>query len=432
VNVLAASPSEVRGSASQRYASFVLGMLVLVYAVNFMDRYVFIISMEAIKQDLKLSDTQLGLITGFGFSVVYSFAGLLAAYWAGLGNRRSIIAAALAAWSGLTMVCAAARSFGQLMIARMSVGLAESACSPPALALLADYFPLRLRGRAFGIYSVGLNLGLCMGFVIGGWVGEHYGWRAAFLAGGIPGLLLAALVRLTVREPPRGAADDGAVDAARYTLGQAALYLLARPSFGAFILGSSLYTFVGTTIDSWAPVFLMRVHGLDSAVVGLRTGVLGAVAGTVGSVAAGWIADRVAVRDLRHNLWVATCGIAFVAPLTLVFLFSNVRAVWGLYAAAQLFNCFYMAPTLAVTHAVMPVRLRALASALLLLGYNIIGTAGCSFVIGYLSDHWAGTLHVDSVRFAMAATQGATVLGIACTVYGIVRLPRDFPEHFPS
>ena len=428
---VAASQAPIKsGSASgSRYAAFVLGVMVVVYAFNFMDRYVFIIMMEAIKQDLHLSDTQLGIITGFAFSVVYSCAGLAVAHWADRGNRRSIIATALAAWSGLTMLCAYAGSFLQLMAARMSVGLAESACSPPALALLADYFRPAQRGRAFGIYSTGLSLGLGMGFVIGGWVGEHYGWRAAFLAGGIPGLLFAVFVRLTVREPERGHTDARMVDSQPYTGRQAAVYMLGRPSFVAWMVGSAIYCFVGTTIDSWAPLFLIRVHGLPTAEVGLQTGVLGATAGILGSIASGWFADRLSPRDLRRNLWVSTFGIVLVAPLTLLFLFANVRAVWPLYALGQFFNCFYMAPTLAVTHALLPVRLRALASAVLLLGYNVIGTAGCSLVIGYLSDRWAPALHTDSVRYAMAATQFAAVAGIACTLYAIARIRRDFPEH---
>lgn len=413
-----------------RYAAFVLGVMVVVYAFNFMDRYIFIISMEAIKQDLHLTDTQLGIITGFAFSAVYSLAGLAVAHWADHGNRRSIISMALAAWSGLTMLCAYAGSFAQLFVARMSVGLAESACSPPALALLSDYFRPPQRGRVFGIYSTGLSLGLGLGFILGGWVGQHFGWRAAFLAGGIPGLLFAVFVRLTVREPERGRADTQAVDSQRYTWRQAAAYMLGRPSFVAWMVGSALYTFAGTTIDSWAPLFLIRVHGFTTAEVGLRTGVLGAAAGILGSITSGWISDRLSRRDVRRNLWVATFAISLVAPVTLLFLFANARAVWPLYIIGQFFNCWYMAPTLAITHAVIPVRLRALATAVLLLGYNIIGTAGCSLVIGFFSDRWAPMLHTDSVRYAMAVTQLAAVLGVACTLYSIARIPRDFSEHF--
>jgi len=145
------------------YAWYVLIVLVAVYGANFADRYIFIIMMEPIKRDLHLSDTQLGLISGLAFSAIYSVAGLAVARWADLGNRRSIIAAALAVWSALTAVCGLTSNFFQLLIARMGVGVAESACSPPAYSLISDYFPQRLRALAFSVYSVGLSVGLAVG-----------------------------------------------------------------------------------------------------------------------------------------------------------------------------------------------------------------------------------------------------------------------------
>ena len=420
------------GDAPQRggYAWFVLLVLVAVYGANFADRYIFIIMMEPIKRDLHLSDTQLGLISGLAFSAIYSVAGLAVARWADIGNRRSIIAAALAAWSALTALCGLTSSFFQLLIARMGVGVAESACSPPAYSLLSDYFPQSRRALAFSIYSVGLSVGLAVGFILGGWIGEHYGWRAAFMAVGIPGLLLAMLTRLSVREPLRGASESGAIDATRYSTREAAWYMLKRPSFLAYLLGSALFVFAGTALDSWAPLFLMRVHGLPEGQVGLWTGVLGACAGLIGAVTAGWLADRLSVRDLRWNLWVAVAGVALEVPATLLFLFATTHAVPLFYFASVFLDAVYMPPTIAVTHALMPVRMRALASAVLLLGYNLIGTAGCNFVIGFFSDRWVSSLQVDSVRYAMAITQLAAVAGAVCTIFAIIRLPRDFREHF--
>jgi predicted MFS family arabinose efflux permease len=420
------------GDAPRRsgYAWFVLLVLVAVYGSNFADRYIFIIMMEPIKRDLQLSDTQLGLISGLAFSAIYSVAGLAVARWADIGNRRSIIAAALVAWSGLTALCGLTSSFLQLLIARMGVGVAESACSPPAYSLISDYFPQGRRALAFSIYSVGLSVGLAVGFILGGYIGEHYGWRAAFMAVGIPGILLAVLTRLSVREPLRGGSDTGAIDATRYSAREAAMYMLRRPSFAAYMLGSALFVFAGTALDSWAPLFLMRVHGLPEGEVGLWTGVLGASAGLTGAVTAGWIADRLSARDVRWNLWVAMAGVALEVPATLLFLFATTRTVPLFYFASVFLDAVYMPPTIAITHALMPVRIRALASAVLLLGYNLIGTAGCNFVVGYCSDRWAASLHVDSVRYAMAITQLAAVAGAACTIFAIHRMPRDFREHF--
>ena len=426
---LAASPVE---TVRARYAWFVLIVLVAVYGSNFVDRYIFIIMMEPIKQDLHLSDTQLGLISGFAFSAVYSLAGLAVARWADLGNRRSILAAAAAVWSTLTAVCGLTSGFIQLLIARMGVGVAESACSPPAHSLISDYFPAHKRAMAFSLYSIGLDVGLGLGFILGGWIGGRFGWRAAFVAVGLPGILLAVFARLVIREPERGASDTGAVDATSYTTREAVAYMLGRPSFVAYILGSSLFIFAGTAIDSWAPLFLMRVHGLPSGEVGLWTGVLGASAGLTGAITSGWLADRLSVRDLRWNLWVATGGLALVVPGTLLFLFGAVRWVPLYYFLTVFCNAVYMGPTIAITQALMPVRMRALASAVLLLGYNLLGTAGANFVIGFFSDRWANVLHVDSVRYAMAVTQLAAVGGIACTIFAIIRMPRDFRDHFGS
>src|SRR5260221_11568016 len=206
------------GDAPRRgYAWFVLLVLLAVYGSNFADRYIFIIMMEPIKRDLQLSDTQLGLISGLAFSAIYSVAGLAVARWADIGNRRSIIALALAAWSSLTALCGLTSSFLQLLIARMGVGIAESACSPPAYSLISDYFPQGSRALAFSIYSVGLSVGLAVGFILGGYIGEHYGWRAAFMAVGIPRRLAPGLTRPSGGGRVRGGSDTGGGGGSRYS-----------------------------------------------------------------------------------------------------------------------------------------------------------------------------------------------------------------------
>jgi MFS family permease len=420
-----------RGTAG-RYAWYVVCILVLVSGFNFLDRYIFIILMEPIKLDLGLSDTQLGLISGLGFSAVYSVAGLVIARWADLGNRRNIVTIALASWSTLTAICGLTASFVQLLLARMAVGVAEAGCSPPAHSLISDYIPARQRALAFAMYAVGLDVGMGLGFALGGWVGENYGWRTAFIVAGVPGLVLAGVMAATVREPKRGASEIVAVDATRYSSRQAVTYMWRRRSFIAYMTGSALFTFAGTAIDSWAPLFLMRVQHLSSAYVGLWTGLLGSGAGLLGSLGSGWIADRLSVRDQRWNLGTAIAGIAMVVPATLLFVFGPASTVWVCFFIATFFNAFYMAPTIALTHRLLPVRMRAFASAVMLLGYNLIGTSGCNFLIGFLSDAWAGSLRVDSVRYAMAVTQAAAVLGIILTVYAMLRMPRDFEAQFPA
>jgi MFS family permease len=423
--------SDAKTSVRTRYASVVLAVLVLVYAFNFMDRYIFVIMMEAIKKDLGLSDTQLGLISGLAFSSVYSLSGLAIAYWADVGNRRTIMACGLAAWSALTCLCGLAGNFVQLLIARMGVGIAESTCSPPAHSLLSDLFPPRRRALAFSIYSAGLPLGVALGFVFGGWIGARWGWRAAFLAGAVPGLLLAPIMRLVVREPVRGGTETGQFDSGIYSVRAALAYMGLRPSFVAYMAGAALYNLASSAVDYWGPVFLIRVHGMPSDQVGLWSGVLASSGGLTGGLLAGWLADRLAVRDARWNLWVATLGIALEVPFTLLFIGAHPGGtLWVLYFFVAFFNSFSVPPTIAITQRLMPIRMRSLASAVLLLGYNFIGIAGCNFVIGFFSDLWARTSHEHSLAQAMALTQIAALLGVGCTIYAIRRMPRDFPEHF--
>jgi MFS family permease len=419
--------------AGYRYSGLVLAVLMLVYSFNFMDRYIFVIMMESIKKDLQLSDTQLGLISGLAFSSVYSLAGLAVAHWADSGNRRSIIVLGLATWSAMTGFCGMARSFIQLLFIRMGVGLAESACSPPAYSLIADYFAPRRRALAFSIYSAGMPLGLALGFIFGGWIGAKWGWRTAFIAGAIPGLLFAPIVRLIVREPSRGSSERGAVDAQHYPIGAALKYMLSRPSFLAYMAGAALYTFASSAVDYWGPLFLIRVHGLPSQQVGLWSGVLASVGGLSGGILAGWLADRLSVRDARWNLWVATAGAAMVVPGTLLFVSLPAgHMTWFLYCFVEFFNFFSVPPTIAITQRLMPVRMRSLASAVLLLGYNFIGIAGCNFVVGFFSDLWGRSGPQHSLAQAMALTQVAALTGAALTIYAIRKMPTDFKEHFTA
>jgi len=415
-----------------RYAWFVLAMLVMSYGFNFMDRYLFIISMESIRKDLHLTDTQLGIISGFAFAAFYSVAGVFVARWADRGNRALMIPVALTVWSALTGACGLARNFLQLLLVRVGVGVAESAGSPPALSMLSDLFPPQRRATAFALYSSGIYLGMALGFVIGGWVGDHYGWRWSFVTGAVPGMLFALLMRLTVREPARGAADDTHVERQAYGVQDTLRYLARRPTFLVYMLGSALFVFVGTAMDYWGPLFMIRVHGMNAASVGLWTGALGATVGITGAFISGVLSDRLAGYDLRWYLAVSIGGIALEVPATLLFLYGPAHTAVLWYCVSLFFDSFSMPATLAITHRIMPIRLRALASAIMLLGYNLIGVSGCNFVIGFFSDLWAGLGATRSLQYAMTLTQVAVLIGAACTLYAVSRLPRDFPQHFPA
>jgi predicted MFS family arabinose efflux permease len=194
--------------AARQYA---LGVLVVVYTFNFIDRQILSILLEPIKAELGLSDGQLGLLAGFAFAAFYATLGIPIARYADRSNRRTLIAAALAIWSGMTALSGLAQNFWQLLVARIGVGVGEAGCSPPAHSMLADYYPATQRATALGIYSLGIPVGIMFGFVAGGWMNEFFGWRAAFFVVGIPGVLLAVLVRFTVQEPERGMSEGRSI-----------------------------------------------------------------------------------------------------------------------------------------------------------------------------------------------------------------------------
>src|SRR4249919_2692004 len=189
------------------YQNYVLGMLTLVYVFNFIDRQVLVILQESIKKELHLSDTQLGLLSGFTFAIFYVTLGIPIARLADKGNRRNVVTISLAIWSLMTAFSGLARNFIQLLLARIGVGVGEAGGSPPAHAMISDYFPPEKRSTALSIYSAGIYFGVLIGFVMGGYLNQHLGWRTAFYAVGIPGIIFALLFYITVKEPLRGATD---------------------------------------------------------------------------------------------------------------------------------------------------------------------------------------------------------------------------------
>ena len=282
-----------------RYPLYVLTILLCVYSVNWMDRYVLVIILEPIKQDLHLSDTALGLLSGFAFALVYSLAGIPIARWADRGSRRSLISLGLFIWSLMTALSGFAVTFAQLTVARFGVALGESACSPPACSLIADYFPPNRRATAFAVYGVGISIGMALGLVVGGWANEHYGWRAAFMIAGLPGLMLALIVRFTIREPARGQAERLPVDTGFYSLTDTLRIILSRKSFIAAAVGVGLFSFSGNAFETWTPVYLMRLYHMSTGTIGAWMGPIEGVGGLIGTMAGGLLADRLGARNIR-------------------------------------------------------------------------------------------------------------------------------------
>jgi len=412
-------------TSTPAYSWYVLALLLAAYTFSWMDRYVLVILIEPIKEDLHLSDTVVGLIGGFAFALIYSVAGIPIARWADHGNRRSLIAVGVAVWSAMTFCGGLARTAGQLLVARIGVALGESACSPTAHSLISDYFPPTRRATALSIYQLGITTGIALGLAVGGWANARYGWRHAFMIVGFPGLLLALLIRKTVREPIRGQSDN-AVDTAALSLRDTLRVMVSRKSFLAYAVALGLCSFADTAFEMWSPAYLMRVYHLSSSLVGSRTGLLEAIAGLGGTLLGGLMADKLGTRDPRWYLWMPVLSVLALIPSVFLFLTAGLQTVFVFYFVAMFLAGSYMGPVVGLTQRLMPVRMRALAASIQFLILNLLGPgAGVSFV-GIMSDALAHRYGVLSLRYALISSLGVAGLGIALFLYAAHWLRRDF------
>ena len=275
------------GRTGTAYAWYVTGLLFLVGAFNLMDRQLLAILLEPIKRELALSDTAMGLLTGFAFVAFYTLTSLPIARLSDSHSRRHIIAVALALWSTMTAASALATSFTQLALLRLGVGVAESASGPAGQSLVADFFPKLRRTVAMSLLAIASPVGVMLAFVIGGQLNEQLGWRATLLCMGAPGVLLAMIWWLTVKEPERGAIDGGPSDSAQHSVAATLRFLLGLKSFRQLALGASLSIFTVTAMVVWGPAYLQRAHGLASSDVGLSLGLATGLGGIAGGLSAG-------------------------------------------------------------------------------------------------------------------------------------------------
>jgi len=394
------------------YVRYVLGVFMLGNAFNFLDRQILSLLIDPIKADLGVSDTAMGFLTGPIFTLFYTFAGVPLARLADRGSRVVLMSWAIALWSALTAASGLARSFAQLALARIGVGVGEATITPCTHSMVADYFPLRQRARALSLLSVGANLGIVLGLPVGGYVAEHYGWRAAFLAAGLPGLGVAALIALTVREPARGQSEGlaGGSDEPQ-PFGDVLRYLWARRSFRWVSLGASLQALYGYAFLVWGPTFLSRVHGLDATEIGLSFGLVMGVGGGLGAFLGGASCDRLSPRDSRWFAWVPSVTALAMLPFALIFLHLPQAALW-LYVPAVVLGNFYAPIGYALAQGLAAVRMRGTAAALLLLIVNLIGLGIGPQLVGSLNDALAPRFGDAAIRWSL--TVAALVNALAC------------------
>ena len=387
-------------SMSARY--YAVGLLTVVYTFNFIDRQLLSILQESIKADLLLSDQQLGLLTGFAFALFYVTAGIPIARWADRGNRRNIVALAISIWSFMTAISGLVQSYVQLLLARVGVGIGEAGGSPPAHSIISDIFPPERRARALAFYSMGVNIGILFGFLVGGWLNEFFDWRTAFFVVGAPGLLIALLVRYTLREPIRGLSEQRQGDGETVPVFDVLKLLVSRSSFRHMAFGAALNAFAGYSSSSWTASFMIRSHGMTTGELGTWLALILGLGGAIGVFSGGLIAERLARKDVRWYMWLP----AITGLICIPFMIAN-YLVAGAYTALVvsvipgiLFNV-YLGNALAMTHGLVGLRMRALASAILFFILNLIGLGGGPWAVGVLSDFLAPTLGDESLRHAM-------------------------------
>jgi MFS transporter, Spinster family, sphingosine-1-phosphate transporter len=403
----------------QRYlASANLGLAILAFInlFSYLDRYVVSGVLESLKADLRLSDTQLGSLMS-GFLVVYT---LLAPVFGALGDRRSrprLIALGVACWSFATAMSGFAVNFLTLFAGRAAVGVGEAAYVTIAPSLLSDYFPLRQRGRVMAIFFCAIPVGSALGYVVGGLVGAHYGWRAAFFVAGVPGLALAALC-LLLRDPPRGIQDHAIApsqtppQAPRSSMSRDAWLtygrLLGNKPYALTVLGYAAYTFAIGGLAYWMPAFLERARGIPRSEATVSFGTIVVVTGFVGTFVGGWLGDHFAKRARHAYLWLSAIATLVAAPFVWMALTTTSNSLYVVcMVTAQLCLFLSTGPINAAIVNLVVAGERASAIALSVFAIHLLGDALSPLMVGALSD-------------VFTLQQGIKILPVAVLIGGLV------------
>ncbi|MDH3643015.1 MAG: MFS transporter [Gammaproteobacteria bacterium] len=397
--------------------NYVLVLLTLTAAFNFVDRQILGVLLEPIGQEFDLPDSMLGLLSGIAFAAFYAVLGIPIAVLADRYNRRKIIVICIAIFSVMTTLCGAAANFMQLFLARIGVGVGEAGTMPASQSILSDLYPVEERPSAMGLLAAGGNIGLMLGLLIGGWVNEWFGWRMAFLVAAVPGILLAITIHFTVPEPARRAesmsSSAGTANWLRETWDGIALVGKVL-SMRRFVMGGTLYGLAAYGIHTWMPVYYIRYHGLSTGEAGTAISIIVGVLGGIGAVAGGAFCARLSQRDLRWNGWVPGLAILISVPLLIAMLITdNTWLALGLFVVPGILSSVYAGPTWAIIQELVPPDRRAIAASVYLLIYNLIGLGLGPLSVGILSDLYIPSLGDESLRWAMISVLLISIGGVA-------------------
>lgn len=419
----AAAPSVAWTPAPLAYRRYALGLLLVVYMLNFLDRQVVNILAEPIKHELHLKDWQIGAMGGIAFALLYTFLAIPIARLAGRWNRPLIIAGSLTLWSGFTMLCGGAQNFVQLCLARLGVGFGEAGCTPSAHSIIADDTPPKDRSFALAFYAMGTPLGGLLGLIIGAVVADQMGWRWAFVVAGAPGMLFAVLVMTTLKEPRRRlAAHAASIAEDKATLKQTLIYLRGKPTFWLVAFAAAISAFIGYGQAQFTSSFFLRTHGPEvarlAASVGWKSltfygvvgGLIGGLSGAFGSVFGGKITDWMTAKDLRAYATVPAIAAAFWAPSYVISTLAPTAVSAMLISIIPgVLGTLWYGPVYSVAQSVVPPNMRATTAALLLFIINIVGLGLGPVFTGAVSDFLSAPSRLGAtggVQWALIITAG--------------------------
>lgn len=385
------------------------------YFFSYMDRQILSILQEHIKADLHLTDAQLGLLAGFAFAIFYATLGIPVARLADRANRISIVAISLSLWSLMTAFCGIAQNFAQLLAARIGVGVGEAGSSPPSHSIIADLYPPEKRAGAMSIYSLGIVLGGGVGTMIGGGIAYLFGWRAAMISIGLPGLLLALAIKRLAVEPPRGFSEPGrhgAQDQPGFRAGVSGL--ISDPAARALVIALAISILISYGNGAFVPSYLQRSFGMEMVTIAMVFAPIFAVVGSISALAGGWMADRVAARHgFAGQCWLLVILKLLALPANVLAYLSTSwpqAVTWlvidGLLTSSVLGTVF------AIIQGLAPINARALWASIALLLINLVGMGLGPTLVGALSDYLKPSFGPESLRYAMLSMQALTPLGL--------------------
>jgi predicted MFS family arabinose efflux permease len=416
--------------AGTGYRYLVVGLLAVVYTFNFMDRQILSTLAEPIRKDLNLSDTALGALGGLTFALFYTTFGIPVAWLSDRFKRVWIMAAACGIWSVFTAGCGLATNFTQLALSRMMVGIGEAGGSPPSYSLISDYFPAKERGAGLAIYSLGVPLGSMLGVALGAGVAAAYGWRMAFFVVGLPGVLLALIMLLVVREPKRGGLDEMALGADAHAPAPPAYRVIGEFFSNRTLLCTAiacgLSAFVGYAMLNFNAPLLMRVKGMTLKEVSLYYSLVIGVTGAIGTFMSGWMADKLSQTDRRWYSWIPAIAFTLTIPALAGLIWAPTWPIALMFLAIPaLLNNMYLAPALAVVQNAVPPGQRTMAGAILLFVLNLIGLGGGPLFLGRVSDMAKPRFGDHSLLVGYGALAPVVVIAIIAHLVTATSIARD-------